>query len=190
MFIPVGPPRPQHSGVYGPLPTWWADTTAIDGDDRDFANNPAGSVHYQMDRTNRMGYYWEKRKEDGRDDDWGPLGGVHVICETVLYSDFTDGGSTAGTYALKQTLPIGAYVLKVLLDNVSAALTVGDGTTVDRYNTGTPSVFTTDTSVDVGAVSGTAWHDAAKTVTLTVTSGTDWGLVTAGQLTIKLFYLF
>jgi hypothetical protein len=48
---------------------------------------------------------------------------------------------------MKEALPIGATVISSLVTAVvafvgdtSAALTIGDGTDVDRYNTGTPPV--------------------------------------------------
>ena len=73
--------------------------------------------------------------------------------------------------------------------DTSAVMTVGDGSDVDRYNTGTPDVFTTNASgADMGVVSGTAWHDAAATVTVTITSGADFTSVSAGTATIAIFY--
>jgi len=116
--------------------------------------------------------------------------------ETVSFDDFTDGGSTSGTLALGTTIPKGAVFLNSLIDNVvgfigdtSAVITIGDGTDVDRYNTGTPSVFATADAVSAGAASGTAFHSAAKTPTLTVTSASDFTSISAGSATITLFYL-
>ena len=122
---------------------------------------------------------------------------VVVYQETVAFGAFTDGGGASGTYALQTTIPAGARFLNSLVSGItgfagdtSAVLIIGDGTDTDRYNTGTPSVFVTAAAgVDLGAPSGTAWHAAAKTPTLTITSGSDWGLVTAGALTVTLFYL-
>jgi hypothetical protein len=117
------------------------------------------------------------------------------IEERVTLAQFTDGGSTAGTYQLKQSIPVGAKVLHTLVTDVeafagdtSAVLVVGDGTDADRYNTGTPSVFAAADMVAMGAVSGTAIHAAAADVTLTVTSGSDFGAVTGGALTIRIIY--
>ncbi len=197
MHIPIGPPRDQHSGVYGPLPTWWAESNAVDGDDRDFANRSAGSVYARIDRTNRNIRYYVKRKEDARDDDWGALGSVHCISDTFTRAQMTDGGGTSGTFVLGETIPVGAFVYRTILHAVTgftgdttATIQVGDGTTVDRYSTGTPSVFTTANAIDIGAVSGTAIHTAAATVTVTITSTADFANVAAGQATIKLFYFF
>lgn len=116
--------------------------------------------------------------------------------ETVAYDDFTDGGSTAGTFALGISIPAGAVFARSLVTDVtgfagdtSAVLTIGDGSDVDRYNTGTPSVFATAAAgADMGAPSGTAHHSAAATPTLTVTSATDFTAVSAGALTVTLFW--
>ena len=119
-----------------------------------------------------------------------------VYQETISYSDFTDGGGAAGTLELSTTIPAGARFEACLIHGItgfagdtSAVITVGDGTDVDRYNTGTPDVFTTAAAgVDMGVPSGTAFHAAAKTPTVTVTSGADWGSVTAGAATLTLYY--
>jgi hypothetical protein len=121
---------------------------------------------------------------------------IETYQETVAFGAFTDGGSTAGTLALSTSIPAGAVFLRSLVHGLtgfagdtSATLTIGDGTDVDRYNTGTPDMFTTAAAgVDVGAPSGTLFHSAAKTPTLTITSASDWGLVTAGALTVTLFW--
>lgn len=127
------------------------------------------------------------------------LSGPKVVTyqETILFSQFTDGGSTSGTYSLLTSVPAGARYLNTLFTAIvgftgdtSAAAILGDGTDTDRYNTGTPSFFTTAAAgVDAGAPSGTAWHTAAKTPVLTVTSGSDWGLVAAGSVTVTMFWL-
>ena len=42
--------------------------------------------------------------------------------------------------------------------------------------------------VDLGVVSGTAWHDDAKTVTVTITTNADFTSVNAGTITCAVFY--
>lgn len=116
--------------------------------------------------------------------------------ETVLFSQFTDGGSTVGTLNLGISIPAGAVFARSMITAItgftgdtSATLTIGDGSDVDRYNTGTPSVFTTAAAgADLGAPSGTLWHTAAATPKLTVTSNADFTSVVAGQATVTLFY--
>lgn len=119
-----------------------------------------------------------------------------VITETVLISAFTDGGAADGTKTLATQLPAGSvFQYSLVTVNVAcsgdttAVLIIGDGSDGDRYNTGTPSVFTTGVK-DMGAPSGNRFHSAAQTVTLTVTGGSDFGAVnTAGSITVSLYYL-
>ncbi len=118
-----------------------------------------------------------------------------TIQETVAFGDFTDGGAAVGTFELSTDIPVGAYVVQASIDDVTGfagdttcTLTIGDGTDVDRYNTGTPNIFATATAIDAGGVSGTSFHSAAKTPTLTATAGSDWGAVTAGSVTVTIFY--
>jgi len=121
---------------------------------------------------------------------------VSVISQTILKSAFTDGGSTSGTKTMTTQIPAGAIFLysEVIVNvafsgDTTAVLTIGDGSDVDRYNTGTPSIFTTGAK-EMGAPSGTRYHAAAQTVTLTVTSTADFTNVnTAGSITVNLYYL-
>lgn len=115
--------------------------------------------------------------------------------ETIALADFTDGGAAAGTASLNVSIPVGAVFAQALIDDItgfagdtSAVATIGDGTDVDRYNTGTPSVFADAAGVAAGAPSGTAYHSAAKTPVVTVTSATDFGAITGGQITVTLFW--
>ena len=118
------------------------------------------------------------------------------ITQTVLISEFTDGGGASGTLALSTQIPAGAIFLRsrvlvnvALSGDTTATLTIGDGSDADRYNTGTPSVLTTGQK-DMGAPSGAADHTAAATVTLTVTGGSDFGLVNVlGSITVDLYYV-
>jgi hypothetical protein len=106
---------------------------------------------------------------------------LRIVREQLLASALTDGGAAVGTKTMSTAIAAGAYVLKTLVDTIvgftgdtTAVLTLGDGTTANRYMTGSPSLFTTAAQgVDMGVVSGTAWHTAAKTLTATVTSTAD-----------------
>lgn len=116
--------------------------------------------------------------------------------ETVSRAAFTDGGATVGTYNLNTTIPAGAVFARSLVTGLtgfagdtSATLKIGDGTTADRYNTGTPSVFATAAAgADMGAPSGTLWHTADVTPKLTITGNADFTNVTPGTLTVTLFW--
>ena len=181
-------------GIIGPLPGFWCGVDTPDGTAYPWLRAPVGATYVYLDRTNGVQRRFVKQKADGRTDDW--VSGLSCITKRVSYTDFTDGGGASGTYTLGEQVPQGAWVLQTVLENVtgftgdtSAVIIVGDGTDTDRYNTGTPSVFTTANAIDLGVPSGTKIHTAAKSVTITITSAADWGAVTAGALTIRLYYL-
>lgn len=122
-----------------------------------------------------------------------------VYQETCPVASFTDNLDATGQLDLATTIPAGAVFERATIHNVvgfagdvSAVLTIGDGTDVDRYNTGTPSVFTTAAQgLDMGAPSGTAWHTAAVTPRLTITGNADFTSIVGegnGTLVVTLFY--
>lgn len=120
---------------------------------------------------------------------------LSVIRATISPADFTDGGGTSGTYAMPEQVPAGANyshsrctVTAAFSGDTTAVIIIGDGSDTDRYNTGTPSIFTTGDK-DLGVASGTKYHTAAATVTVTVTSGSDFGLLSAvGVITVELWF--
>lgn len=117
--------------------------------------------------------------------------------ETFAFDDFTDGGGAVGTMVFTGALPAGAVVLasKVVVGagfagDASAALTIGDGTDVDRYNTSTIDIFTTAAAgVQSGVPSGSKLLTAANSPTLTVTTAADFTSVSAGSVTVAIYYL-
>jgi hypothetical protein len=124
---------------------------------------------------------------------------MRVVREQVTAAGLTDGGGASGTKVLTASIPAGAVYIQTAIDTIvgftgdtSAVIIIGDGTDTDRYNTGTPSVFTTAAAgVDLGVPSGTKFHSAAKTVTVTVTSATDITpvLASGGSFFLTLCYL-
>jgi hypothetical protein len=127
----------------------------------------------------------------------GGSGIIKKITSTVAFDAFTDGGAAVGTYDLAEAIPAGALYLGTAVTAVvgfagdtSAALTIGDGTDVDRYNTSTVNVFSTAAAgVAAGAPSGTLYHTAAKTPKLTITTAADWTSVSAGSVMVELYYM-
>jgi hypothetical protein len=117
----------------------------------------------------------------------------------ISVADFTDGtgGATKGVYVLKFALPVGFFVERTQLFDVvgfagdtSAVITVGDGSDVDRYNTGTPSVFTTISRLDLGIASGTRFIATENYPTLTITTGADFTTTVTdgnGLLSIRIY---
>jgi len=112
----------------------------------------------------------------------------------ILYSDFTDLTTAVGNYTCKFTLPVGFNIVRATVANVTgftgdttAVITVGDGSDVDRLNTGTPSVVATIGGVDLGVPSGTVVVATAFKPVLTVTGGADFTSISAGQLDIQVY---
>jgi hypothetical protein len=127
-------------------------------------------------------------------------GVIGVLSETVAVAAFTDGGSTVGTYQMAGSLPAGAIVLASKIGPVTgfagdttAVLTIGDGSDVDRYMTGTPSVFTTNAvGIECGVPSGTKLLTALNRPTLTITSSADFTSVVtnaAGVVAVAIYYI-
>ena len=110
----------------------------------------------------------------------------------IGYADMTDGGGATATYTCGFTIPVGFFMERCWLTDVTgfagdttAVITVGDGSTADRLNTGTPSVFTTAAAIDLGAISATPLVSTAFKPVITITEDSEWGDVAAGELTIK-----
>ena len=122
--------------------------------------------------------------------------GLRCLAVTVPYSAFTPS-STIGTHDPTEQIPARAWVQQAILvdvtgftggANASATIQIGDGTTVARYSTGTPSVFTTAVAIDLGVPSGTKIHTTAATVRITITVSSAFNTITAGSLTLLLYY--
>jgi hypothetical protein len=160
-----------------------------------FTTKARGS-HYYAALDDNQYEHMVKVKDDGRADDWAILEGV--IVQRITAATMTDGGGATGTVVLNATIPAGAYVYRSLLTTLtdfvgSAAvtITVGDGSDVDRYNTGTPSLATTAVMLDLGVTSGEEVHIAAvSTVTVTITDDSDFGDLVAGggAVTVSIWY--
>ena len=124
-------------------------------------------------------------------------GVVGVLEETFEHTDFTDGGAAVGTAQFASSLPKGAVVLgsKVRVGegfagDTSAAMTIGDGSDADRYNTGTIDVFSTAADgVQSGVPSGNKLLTAANRPTLTITTNADFTSVSAGEVTVAIYYI-
>ena len=124
---------------------------------------------------------------------------VSVLEETHTAASFTDGGAAVGTKTMTGYIPAGAVILgtKVLVPagfagNVSATMTIGDGSDAERYMTPTCNVFATAANgVQSGVPSGNKLQVTAVKPVLTVTSSTDFTLVLAGggSVTVAIYYI-
>lgn len=129
----------------------------------------------------------------------GTAGNLRTFTQTVTFDEFTDGGAALGTFLITAgTIPAGASFLMAQLEAVvgftgdtSAVITIGNASgDVDRYMTGTPSVFTTAAGgVALGSPSGITYHAAEGAITVFVTSATDFTNVDAGSLTLRFYYI-
>jgi hypothetical protein len=124
---------------------------------------------------------------------------LRCVEETLTAASLVDGGAAVGTKTLTAAIPAGARYLYTTITAItgfagdtSAVITLGDGSDVDRYNTGTPDIFTTAAAgVDMGAPSGTAFHATAVAgIVATVTSAADITLVLAGGGSCNLKFWF
>ena len=120
---------------------------------------------------------------------------IATIQETFAFDDMTDNLNTTGQIDLTNKLPEGSVVVQSFVDAITgfagdgtAVATIGDGTDVDRYNTGTVDVFTTSDHEDAGVPSGAVYQSAEETVRVTVTGGADFSSISAGEMTVTLFY--
>lgn len=125
---------------------------------------------------------------------------LRCLSQVVKVSQFTDGGSTVGTLMMTGFVPAGAILLgsKLLVDagfagDTSATLTIGDGSDVDRFNTGTPDVFTTAASgIQTGVPSGNKLITTAVQPVLTVTTNADFTSCKSngsGKMTVCIYYI-
>jgi len=106
---------------------------------------------------------------------------LQIYQETVLVSQFTDGGAAAGMYTCSFQLPVNFWLDRAILTDVTgfagdttAVVIIGDGSDHDRLNTGTPSVATTQTIVNLGVPSGVLPVTTAFAPRITVTGGSDF----------------
>jgi len=107
-----------------------------------------------------------------------------------------DGGTTTISRAsFGEVIPEGARwlathvkVAAAFTGDTSAAITIGDGTDVDRYNTSTLTVSSAGT-IAAGAASGTLDHAVEKTPVVTLTTGANGANVSAGDMTIRIMFV-
>lgn len=188
-------PERWESGIDGPSPHEWFGVAAPVGGSGPWLVAPVGSIYFQRSLSAGVSTkVWTKVKADGRDDDW--VLGLRCMSVTVTRAQFIDDGAASGHFDLTEQIPSGAWVLQALLvnvvawtGNVSATIQIGDTSTAARYSTGTPSVFTAAAAIDPGVPSGTKIHTVATTVRITITGSTDFTVISAGQLTLRIYYL-
>jgi hypothetical protein len=118
------------------------------------------------------------------------------LSETVAKSGFTDGGSTSGYVDLATQIPAGSLILGCEYNVVGAAS--GDTSAVIQVGkSGSTAIFTADTAQSVFAAGlkgsaapvATQYVGAAVTPRVTITSGSDFGLISADMsIDVRIWY--
>lgn len=124
---------------------------------------------------------------------------VHILAETFVFGDFTDGGGATGHVDFAVKLPKGALVIGILYDvktgftgDSSAVVQTGVAGNVDRFSQDTtPSVFAAGVvgSGPAQVEANPSYVAAAVAARITVTSGTDFGSISAGEMDVRIAYL-
>ena len=130
--------------------------------------------------------------------------GIQKVAQIVKIANFTDGGGAAGTLTLSKQIPAGSFVLgsKVTVKtgftgDTTAVMDIGDGSDEDLFSYTTHNVYAAAENLVEGCDSAAAGNTGtgivpvgtAKNVVLTVTGGSDFGLITAGEMLVEVFYL-
>lgn len=133
-----------------------------------------------------------------------PVGmSFRCVDQWVEYDDMTDGGSTAATLDLTNTIPAGSFVLgsKVKVTtgftgDTSCVLDIGTSSDTDQFSYTTHNIYTASDNLVEAADGGNAGTEtgivpitSATTIRLTATSAADWGSVSAGRMYVQVFYL-
>ena len=132
--------------------------------------------------------------------DYSAVPVAKLVSQTLNIASFTDGGSTAGYIDFTGAgLPAGAIVLGWEAD-VAEAFAGDSSAAIQVGVSGDPDKFTADTSQSAFAIGvrgsaaapATSYQASAVQPRVTITSGSDFTLVTAngdGELTVTIFYL-
>jgi hypothetical protein len=132
--------------------------------------------------------------------------GIRKVSQVITYDDFTDAGST-GTLTMTDTIPAGSFVIgsKVTVKTAftgtsvtTCTLAIGDSGDANCYSCNTThSIFTATTAAAqrvtaafIASDAGLNAEAAANSILLVATDSTgDWSIITAGEMTVEVFYL-
>lgn len=123
---------------------------------------------------------------------------IKKVAETFTSADCTDGGSTAGTYTFTEKIPADSLVLGCKYEVTTAfkcdstcVATVGDGSTADLFGV-TASVAAAATvgcSAKYASNKSLPFVETATAPVVTITEDSDFGDVTAGEMTVSVYYI-
>ena len=122
---------------------------------------------------------------------------ISVIPETVAYGSFTDNGDTTGYIDLSTDIPAGGIPLGCKFDvttgftgDTSATVQCGVDGDLDRFTEATDqSVFATAVVAAIPPSDACDGVGAVSTPRVTVTSGADFSNVSAGAMTVYIYYI-
>ncbi len=122
--------------------------------------------------------------------------GLAVISQAVAFGDFTDNEDATAYIDLTTKLPAGAIVLgwecvvaTGFTGSATCTVQVGVAGALDKFSVVTDlSIFAAGT---VGATvkAGNVYCAAETTVRVTATEDSDWGDITAGAMTVNVWYI-
>lgn len=126
--------------------------------------------------------------------------GLRSIHQIISYSDFTDGGSTAGTYNMLKQIPAGSIVIGSKVNvlagftgDTSCTLAIGDSGDSNCYSGNTThNIYTAANNlINIAYLTADAGLNAeasANTVLLTATGAADFTSISAGKIEVWVFY--
>lgn len=124
-------------------------------------------------------------------------GFIKKVSETFTSADCTDGESKSGTYTFTDKIPADSLVLGCKYEVTTAfecsstcVATVGDGSTADLFGV-TASVAAAATvgcSAKYASNKALPFVETATAPVVTITEDSDFGDVTAGEMTVSVYY--
>jgi hypothetical protein len=126
-------------------------------------------------------------------------GGSYIsrITQTVAFGDFTDNTDPTGYIDLTTKLPAGslvvgwrAVVTTGFTGDTTAVVQVGKAGSLAAYSTVTSGSVLAAATVGSASVLATSFEGAETTVRVTVTGGADFTSISAGEMTITVFYAY
>ena len=122
---------------------------------------------------------------------------INVTSQSMAYSDFTDNGDATGYKDMTDKMPAGAIpqgfkavVTTGFTGDTSATIQVGVSGDLDRFSSVTDQSVYSAGTVGAGAPADACdGMNAAQTIRVTVTSATDFTSVSAGEMTVYVYWI-
>ena len=119
-----------------------------------------------------------------------------IVSQSLVFSGFTDGGSTSGYIDIATQIPAGSIVIgwKAVpsigfTGDTTATIQVGVSGTVDKYSVVTTGSVAGTTQVGSSVKAGNVFEPAAVTARVTVTGTADFTSISAGTMVVTLYII-